>query len=221
MKVLVVNTSLNGTASEMDMLLIPFIKGATESGAEVECVNTSNLIINPCRACTDDASFESKGICDCQDDMQKLYPKFRESEVWVFASPLTSKKTSDKLFNILDRLEPLFENSFDAILSKKNEFKGRIAFLSTSSSYNKDCFNEFEKEFKNFSRLYSKEFAGSLLRPHSWAMISLNELGIRVNDILDAAYEAGKQIVKTGKISHSIAKVVSRTLVPDDITYIS
>ena len=58
------------------------------------------------------------------------------------------------------------------------------------------------------------EFAGALLRPHGPALKGMLEGGAPVDDIFEAAKEAGRQLVKDGKMSDETLKVVSRELLP-------
>lgn len=60
--------------------------GAKEAGAEVDSVYLSGLEINPCDAC--DACQENDDGCIVLDDMQSLYPKLKQADVIVIASPI-------------------------------------------------------------------------------------------------------------------------------------
>lgn len=52
------------------------------------------------------------------------------------------------------------------------------------------------------------------MRPHGLALKVMMEMGMPVNDIFDAAKEAGRQLVKDGKMSTETLKSVSRELLP-------
>ncbi len=192
-----------------------FISGMEESGATVEIVNTDSMTILPCRACTDDVSYETDGECKCEDDMQALYPKLKESDVWVFASPITDSTLSNDIINILDRLEPMFQ----PVLKLKGTSiripkKGKIAFLSSTKDYELTSFANAVNHFKSISKMYEREYAGSVLRPHSWAISNLDSVGLHTEDILNAAKEAGKELINNGKISTEIQHRISGELVP-------
>ncbi len=58
------------------------------------------------------------------------------------------------------------------------------------------------------------EFAGALLRPHGEALRPMMKLGISLDDVFDAAREAGRQLVKDGRMSTQTLNIVSRELVP-------
>ena len=214
-KVLVINTNFNGVLSDTELLLQPFILGMKAEGARVELIDTRDLTIIPCRACTQEPDFISKGECNCNDDMQMLYPKFRESDIWVFSSSMQSQKLPSAFINILDRLEPLFQ---PVSLQKKSN-SGKIVFFSASEECNSSCFKEAETAIKDFSMLFSRQYAGSLLRHHSWALASMKKLGLNVDDIYNAAYKAGLELIKNGSITQETSSTFSRQIIPSDIIF--
>ncbi len=215
LKVLAVSCSKNGVSEEMQILLNNFINGMKDEGATVEQVNIEKLNIKPCRGCTDKVEYQSNGKCQCEDDMNSLLPKFRETDVWIFADSLSHKHLSPELINVLDRMEPLFN-------PVQNEHKDRgqqkrrqtMAFLSASADFEVEAFGSAVNHFKSLSRVFDRDYAGSLLRPHSWALNSVSEIGEKASDVFNAVREAGRQIVCFGKISNETQKAISRELLP-------
>ena len=60
--------------------------GAKAGGARVETFFLHHMNIKPCTAC--DACRKKKDVdCIIQDDMQMLYPKLRDADAIVIASP--------------------------------------------------------------------------------------------------------------------------------------
>lgn len=59
--------------------------GAEGAGAKVESVYLHGLDIQPCDGCF---SCEGSGVCVIGDDMQSLYPKLRQADAIVIASPV-------------------------------------------------------------------------------------------------------------------------------------
>jgi hypothetical protein len=57
-------------------------------------------------------------------------------------------------------------------------------------------------------------FCGALLRPHGPAFKAMASEGLPANDILDAAREAGRQLIKEGKIASNPFDIISRPLMP-------
>jgi multimeric flavodoxin WrbA len=59
--------------------------GAEGAGAAVETVYLHGLNIHPCDGCY---FCEGTGVCAIDDDMQALYPKLRQADAIVIASPV-------------------------------------------------------------------------------------------------------------------------------------
>jgi hypothetical protein len=212
MKVLALNASPNEDNGNTYLILKPFLDGMKASGADIELIYLNRLNILPCKECTDDLTFESNGECNCDDDMNMLYPKFREADIWIFATPNYYDGLVPKMKHLLDRLEPLFSLGDD--FTANNGFTGKLAFVSTCDLYDLNNFDIITSHFKALSELFAKEFAGALLRPHINALLALRETGNSVEDVFEAANDAGKQIIVNGKISTRTLESVSRRLVP-------
>ena len=82
MNVLAINGSPHMDEGNTALILNPFLKGMRETGANVDLFYTRKLDIGPCNG---DMScwFTNPGECSQKDDMQILYPKFREADVIV------------------------------------------------------------------------------------------------------------------------------------------
>lgn len=212
MKVLALNASPNEESGNTSLILNPYIEGMKAAGAETELIYLNRLTILPCRECTDDINFDSKGYCDCDDDMNMLYPKFRESDIWVFATPNYYDGMVPKLKHMLDRMEPLFNLGED--FSYNNGFTGKLSVVSTCDLYEMDNFEIITSHFQSLSSLFAREYSGALLRPHVNALIALKDNGNSVDDIFESAREAGRQIIEAGNIKKQTQDAVSRRLVP-------
>lgn len=70
---------------------------------------------------------------------------------------------------------------------------------------------------KAFCKNASAEFAGALLRPHGEAMPGMIEMGAPLDDIFEAAKEAGRQLAKRQKMSPETLDIVSRELMPREM----
>ena len=76
--------------------------GAQEAGAQVESFYLHGMDISPCDACEAcQASADAECIVD--DDMQLLYPKVREADAIVYASPIYWYTISAQLKLFMDR----------------------------------------------------------------------------------------------------------------------
>jgi hypothetical protein len=79
-----------------------------------------------------------------------------------------------------------------------------------------DNFDPLLVHIKAMCKNADREFAGALLRPHGGVLRRMLQEGISINDILDAAREAGRQLVAEGKMSAETLRAVSRKLIPQE-----
>ncbi len=75
--------------------------GAKESGAQVDSFYLHSMDIQPCDACNE--CYETDGVCIIKDDMQTLYPKLRQADTIVLASPIYWFTISAQLKLCIDR----------------------------------------------------------------------------------------------------------------------
>jgi multimeric flavodoxin WrbA len=76
--------------------------GAQEAGAELESYYLHSMDIAPCDAC-DSCQGIADVDCIIDDDMQVLYPKLREADAVVYASPIYWFTVSAQLKLFMDR----------------------------------------------------------------------------------------------------------------------
>ncbi len=90
-------------------------EGAREAGAEVESFYLHGMDIKLCDACDACKAKSSRG-CIIKDDMQLLYPKLREAEALIIASPVYWLTFSSQTKVFMDRWYGLWkggETSFE------------------------------------------------------------------------------------------------------------
>ena len=223
MKVLVFNSSPNKDKGNTALILNPFLKGMREAGADVEIFYTKDLKINPCQG-EFNCWFKTPGECFQKDDMQMLYPKLG-ADVWVFASPVYCKGMNGPMKNLMDRMTPLDKpfielrdgHCCNAIREGTSTGKRKVVLVSSCSFWELDNFDSMVFYLKAECRSLNAEYAGALLRPHSPVLMKMLGMGAPVKDILEAAEEAGRQLVKDGKMSEKTLGIISRQLVPLEV----
>jgi len=224
MKVLAFNGSPKMDKGNTALILEPFLDGVRDGGAEVELLYTSKLNINPCQG-EFNCWLKTPGKCHQQDDMQLIHPKLRESDVWVFASPVYVWGVTGPLKNLMDRIIPLVEPFIslnDGHCShplRKGTRQAKIVLISNCGFCEMDNFDPLLAQVHAMCRIIGFEFSGALLRPAGPLLAAMLEMGASVKDILDAAHDAGLQLVRDGAISGRALQVVSRDLMPRE-TYI-
>ncbi len=221
MKILAINGSPNLHGVTMS-LVNPFLEGAREAGAETELIHIKKLKINPCLGCLN-CWFVTPGQCSQKDDMRALYPKLREADIWVLASPLYIGGVSGPIKMFLDRFLPLVlpfitrRNGRDRHPLRSGGKHGGIVLVSSCGLWGMENFDPMVAHIKEVCEHASRYFAGALLRPHGPALPELMEsklLSYRAHNVFAAAREAGRQVALTGIIPDETAMAVSRNLLP-------
>jgi len=115
------------------------IKGAESNGAAVDTVFLNRLKIKPCQGCYGCQKPDAKG-CVVDDDMQTIYPKLREADRWIIASPVYwfSMSAQTKLF--MDRCFAMWNDA-----RGENWLKGKKIAIAMSygdsDAFNSGCVN--------------------------------------------------------------------------------
>jgi multimeric flavodoxin WrbA len=216
MNVLAINGSPHMDEGNTAMILNPFLEGLKEAGANVDIFYTRKLDIGPCNG---DLScwFKNPGKCGQNDDMRMLLPKFREADVIVWASPVYYAGLTGPLKNLMDRQLPLH------VMGESMSRKQKAVLVSTCGAWELSMFDPLLVQMK---AIYDRpeggyEFAGALLRPMAEAMKEMIKAGETelMGGIFEAARDAGRQLVKEGRILQETQRAVSRELMPRDAYY--
>ena len=218
MKILVLNGSPRMEKSNTSLILTPFIEGMKEVGAEVELFYIWKLNIKSCLGCFN-CWLKTPGKCSQNDDMQMLYPKLREADIWVFAAPVYVDGIPGSVKTLIDRFIPLVEPFFELRdghcrhIPRKENKSSKLVLISNCGFWEKDNFDPLLVHMRAFAKNASIDFAGALLRPHGEALTTMKRMGV-IDDIFEAAKEAGRQLVKEGEMSTETLQIVSRELLP-------
>ena len=160
-------------------------EGAKAAGADVESLYLHEMNIKPCNAC--DICREDTAIdCNINDDMEELYPKLRQADALVIASPIYwfTVAAQTKLF--MDRLYALGGPQGNALKGK------RIGIILTYGDT-----DPFSSGAINALRTFQDAFAyiGSNIVDMVYGSAS-EPGGIKMNhDLMEKAYIMGKRLV--------------------------
>jgi multimeric flavodoxin WrbA len=157
--------------------------GALQAGARVDIYNLHDMDIRPCDAC--DMCLEQNGICVIKDDMQTLYPKLREADAILIASPIYwfTINAQTKLF--IDRWYAL-ESSQGSLLKGK-QFGVVLAYGDTDS-YTSGAINAI-RTFQDMFRYLRADLVGIV---YGTAMDEGDAL--EQPALLERAHELGKKL---------------------------
>ena len=155
--------------------------------------------------------------------MQMLLPKLNEADIWVMATPVYVSGMTGPLKNLIDRIlipsgEPqleLQEGHCHHPLRKEAKTEGaKVVLVSTCGYWELDNFDLLLAHIEAFCQHAEREFAGALLRPHALALRPMMEQGAPVADMLEAAREAGQQLMEKQEMATETLGRVSRELLP-------
>ena len=221
MKVVAINGSPRGDKGNTGLILNPFLEGMRSAGAEVTVFETKDMNVRPCQgeyACW----LRTPGRCFQEDDMQKLLPELLTADVLVLATPLYVDGMTGPLKMVVDRMIPLGEPKIE-YRDDHCRHPGRgtvqdrkLALVSNCGFWELDNFDALVSHVQAVAKNLDATFAGALLRPHGPALRAMLDQGIPVADVLDAARDAGRQLVEAGSISTETLGTVSRPLLARD-----
>ncbi len=159
--------------------------GAQAAGAQVETFALQGMDIRPCRGCDGCHRPNNRG-CVIDDDMQGLYPKLRQADALVVASPIYWFTVSAQTKLLMDRWYALEGPQGSALRGK------RIAIALTygdSDLFTSGAINAL-RTFQDAFRYVGAEIVGAVYGTAS------KEGEIAGNQaLLERAYRLGQQLV--------------------------
>ena len=187
-----------------------------QAGANIELLYAKQINVEPCAGefyCWN----KNPGECCIDDNMQMVYPKLRDADVLVLATPVYIPLPGE-MQNFINRLCPLI----DPILARRNgRTRARfhknvkikqIALVSACGWWEKGNFSTVLRIAEEFARDVNVEFAGALLRPHA---SKLDKNKKKTKEILEAAKQAGFQLAEEGTISKDLLEIVSQPMISE------
>lgn len=105
MKVLAVCASPR-KGGNSDVLCDQLLKGASESGNEVEKINLSGLTISPCVACY---GCRKSGRCVKKDDMERVLDELIHADTIILATPVYFYSMDAQMKIMIDRCLPRYQ----------------------------------------------------------------------------------------------------------------
>jgi hypothetical protein len=122
--------------------------------------------------------------------------------------------------NVLDRLipgaQPFIElrDGHCRHPGREGHSRRKLVLVSNCGFWEMDNFAPLLVQVKAFCENAAMEFAGALLRPHGEALRPMMERGAPLDDVFEAAREAGRQLVQEGQMSPENIAAVSSELMP-------
>lgn len=114
-------------------LVDAFIKGASESGHEVEKVSLNKTVVNGCIGCN---ACRYGKPCIQKDGFNELVPKITDADLIVFASPLLFWTISSKLKAFIERFYCIAEEDPNPPYGRYEKYPVKDAALLMTSADN-------------------------------------------------------------------------------------
>jgi len=187
------------------MMMNHLVEGMREAGAEVEVVHLRQKKIRYCIGCFT-CMTKTPGKCALKDDMtNELFPKWLESDLVVYATPLFSHTVNAPMKTFIERTFPICEPFLE------QEDSGRwihpLRRRPPSAVVLSVCGFIEESAFEALSHYVNFLFHGGntkliaeIYRPASHVMTEA-PFKDKLADILDATRQAGRELVESTEIS--------------------
>jgi len=220
-KVVAINGSPRTQHGDTAMILGPFLDGLTGAGCEVELFYASRLDVRPCTCGEMYCWYRKPGECCIKDDMEILYPKVREADLLVLATPVYTPLPCT-MQAVLNRLCPLVK---PLLAQRAGRTRARfhddvriesVVLVSTGGWWEKENFGTVVRIAEELAENGSVRFAGSVLRPHAFLMKSGGTLTKDGRAVVDAARQAGRELAEGGAMSQETLDAVSRPLISEE-----
>lgn len=220
-KAVAINGSPRKGKGNTATVLTSFIEGLTEYDTDVELFYASKLKVKPCVCGGMQCWYESPGECCIKDDMQLLYPKLREAEILVIATPVYIPLPGD-MQNVINRLCPLvepcleFRNGRTRSRFRKDVKIKKFILVSTGGWWEKENMSTVVRIVEELAENSSVEFGGAILRPHAFLMKKDGKVTKEGEEILSAVKNAGRELIRDGEMSEETLEIISRPLITEE-----
>lgn len=218
MKVLAFNSSPRGGGqSKTELMLNHLVQGMREAGADVEVVDLHKRTVKNCIGCFT-CWTRTPGVCIHKDDMSKeLFPKFLESDLVVYATPLYHFTLNATMKAFVERtlpiLQPFFEQSDGETRHPLRHNFPKAVFLSVAGFPEAAVFGQISSwvRFVFGNRGY---LVAEIYRTAAEAM-TVPFFKDKAQEILKATRQAGSEIVQSLKVSQETLACITQDLAGD------
>ncbi len=221
LKILAIQGSPRPKASNTEILLQEFLKGAQSQEAETETIYLKDKDIHSCVGCYT-CWAKTPGVCTFKDDMPELLEKVRDCDLLVYATPLYNFNMTSLLKAFQERLLPLLDphlvKSGDVYHHpQRYEVNWKMVLISTCGFPEISHFDGLRHVFRHIERNGGVPIIGELLMP---AGELLKQEGLRENiqGVLQASYRAGVEVVRGGRVLKETEMQIQKPiLTPDEL----
>jgi len=218
MKILALNSSpRTGNRSRTELLLAHLVQGMREAGAEVEEVELRKKSVRDCIGCFT-CWTKTPGVCIHKDDMtRELFPKWKEADLVVYASPLYHYTINASMKAFIERtlpaLQPFFKERDGKTYHPARYRHPKVVVLSVAGFPELSVFDQLSS-WANFVFGRSGALVAEIYRPMAESMTTpfLKE---KAEEVLQATVQAGREIVETMRVSGETKSRITKPLMED------
>jgi multimeric flavodoxin WrbA len=219
MKILAIQGSPRGREGNTEIILNEFLSGAVGAGAEAETVYLKSKKIKPCVGCYT-CWTKTPGVCAIKDDMAELLTKVRECDIIVYATPLYNYNVTALLKAFQERMLPLA----DPHLVKEGgsyrhparyEHSRKMVLISNCGFPDTSYYEGLCRVFRHLEKSSGTELIGEILVP-AGEMLKQENLRALRKGFHDALVQAGREMVKEGRVSRKTEEIIQNPVFPRD-----
>ncbi len=213
MKVLSLNSSpRKGGQSKTELMLNHLVEGMQEAGAGVEVVNLREKKIKNCTGCFT-CWTKTPGTCIHKDDMTaELFPRWLESDLVVYATPLYHYTLNAEMKAFLERtlpvLEPFFEQRGSRTVHPLRHTPPDAVVLSVAGFIELEVFDQLSNYVQFLFGRYNRLLA-EIYRPGA-EMLSRSE--DKKKAVLQATVQAGRELVDSRRVSTETLNLIQQPI---------
>jgi multimeric flavodoxin WrbA len=144
-------------------LLDRALKGAEDAGCTVEKIEISSLDF---QSCMEMLFCKDHDTCIMDDDMQQLYPKFKDMDALIIATPVMTMGIPGKLKSMMDRFQVFFMAKYirkKSFISKERRVKRKGLFICISGMKIPEVFVGAKLTVKAFLDIIDCRYTDELL----------------------------------------------------------
>ncbi|MDO9550107.1 MAG: flavodoxin family protein [Methanoregula sp.] len=174
-------------------LLDRALKGAEDAGCTVEKIEVGSLDL---QGCTEMMFCKDHETCIMDDDMQQVYPKFKEMDSLIIATPIMTMGIPGKLKSMMDRFQVFYMAKYmrkKSFIAKERRAERKGLFICISGMKVPEVFVGAKLTVRGFFDTIDCQYTDELLISD---MDTIRDVTAHP-ELLEAAYQKGYALGKS------------------------